>query len=393
MASKLDQHRDQIIERLRDGAHLGQLARELQVARSTLRDYLDRHNLRVEAAVDPSRIPQHGTISTEELQAEEIRQLRRALSKQRRGDVSTERIVAAVEQALADVEHPVTFTAPSPSEPSRTAHHRHVAVWSDWHGGENVDPETVNGLNDYDWQIMESRVDEMLDAMLSHKRRSPELTGLDILIPGDQCSGSNHRELAVTNEYPLAEQGVRMGYLQGRAIEHLAPHYEDIRVVTCVGNHPRLVVKPAAKDTHDNMDWVSYVIASEYLRRVPNVSAFTIGRTSVIHEVAGRQLYLFHGDGIRSSMPGVPWGGVMRRVNEIARMTPTPIDHFVLGHFHSPNVVQGGRIIMNGSLKGVDEWVMKNFGGGERPTQLLLSFDERHGRLTETRYLTPTTGL
>lgn len=83
----------------------------------------------------------------------------------------------------------------------------------------------------------------------------------------------------------------------------------------------------------------------------------------------------------------------MRRVNEIQRMHTVRIDHYVLAHFHDPNVVQGGRIIMNGSLKGPDEWVLKNFGSGTEPTQLLLTFDEKRSRMTDVKYITPQTGV
>jgi hypothetical protein len=341
----------------------------------------------------PARAPAEGAVTEEELLREENRELLAALRRGRRSDVRDERIIAAVEAALADVKPSVTFTADQRVAPSDAAHHRYVAMWSDWHGGENVDPETVMGVNDYDWEIMEERVDQLLHGTLSHLRNSPEATGLDILLKGDMCSGFNHEELAVTNDYPLAEQGVKMGYLIGRAVEELTQHVPEVRVASVVGNHPRLKPKPAAKNTHDNMDWVAAIIAKEYLRENDVVTDFTVGRTSLIHVVAGRNVYVFHGDGIRSSMPGVPWGGVMRRVNEIGRQQPIRIDHYALGHFHDPNVVQGGRILMNGSLKGVDEWVLKNFGGGSPPTQLLIGFDERASRITDAKFLTPTAGL
>jgi hypothetical protein len=184
-----------------------------------------------------------------------------------------------------------------------------------------------------------------------------------------------------------------MGYLLGGGIERLSVHYPDIRVVQVAGNHPRLVKAPAAKDAHDNMDWISGEISKGYLRGNDVVSSYVNVGSSAIHKIAGLTAYIFHGDGIRSTMAGVPWGGVMRRVNEIQRMRPYTIDLYYLGHFHDPNVVQGGRINMNGALKGIDEWVLKNFGGGSPPTQLLQTFDETAGRMVDTKWLTPSAGL
>jgi hypothetical protein len=331
-------------------------------------------------------------VSRTDILEEENRELRSALGKQRKESVGAERVIQAIEQALTSVEPPKRrVPRPLPAAP-KGAHHRQLVCLSDFHGGEVVDPEVVQGLNEYDWQIMEDRCQEVVTSLLSHKLRSPNLTGIDVAFIGDMCSGSNHLELAVSNEFPLAEQGVKMGALMGQIVEQLVPHYENIRVISVEGNHPRLNKAPAAKNPQDNMDWVAASFAKQYLKAYPTVE-MTIGRGSMLHQIAGRNVYVFHGDGIRSSMPGVPWGGVMRRVNQLQATMPKHIDHFLLGHFHQANLVSAGRIIGNGSLKGADEWVLKNFGSGDPPAQWLLTFDEKRSRMTDARLITPTAGL
>src|ERR1039458_5802288 len=159
---------------------------------------------------------------------------------------------------------------------------------------------------------MEERADELVDGLLSHKENSPALTGLDIALVGDMVSGHQHQELAETNEYPLAVQGVKMGHLLGQTIERLAPHYPDLRVVSVPGTHPRWKQKPAAKNVHDNMDWVAAMIAKEFLKGIPNVSVAVPTGGAILHTIAGRTFYIWHGDGVKSTMPGVPWGGVIQ---------------------------------------------------------------------------------
>jgi hypothetical protein len=239
---------------------------------------------------------------------------------------------------------------------------------------------------------MEDRVSEVIDSLLSHQRRSPDLTGLDIAFLGDMCSGENHLELATSNDLPLAEQGVKMGLLMGQIVERLAPHYADVKVIAVEGNHPRLTKAPQAKNPQNNMDWVAAQFAAQYVAGIGNVS-FKVGRGSLIHQIAGLRVFAFHGDGIRSSMPGIPWGGVMRRVNQLQATMPEHIDHWVFGHFHQANLVNAGRVIGNGALKGVDEWCRKNLGAGDPPAQWLLTFDEKRSRMTDARLLTPTAGL
>ena len=330
-------------------------------------------------------------VSREEILEAENRELRAALAKDRKGSVAAARIQAAIELAL-DRYEPPPFRPVYAEDGDGGAHHAQLLQLSDFHGGEDVNPEVINYRNDYSWDIMERRVDELLAACVSHQRHSPPVRELVVTFGGDMCSGSNHLELAVTNEFPLAEQGVRVGYLQARIVRALAEHYPTVRVYGIEGNHPRLSQKPSAKDPHNNMDWVANVLAKECVKDVPNVT-YTIGRGSQTFEVAGRTCYLLHGDGIRSSMPGVPWGGVMRRMNTIQASATSRIHHFLVHHFHQANVVQSGRIMMNGALKGTDEYVEKSFGGGDAPTQLLHLFDEKRERYVGTDLITPTAGI
>ena len=84
-------------------------------------------------------------------------------------------------------------------------------------------------------------------------------------------------------------------------------------------------------------------------------------------------------------MPGVPWGGVMRRSNTLAlnwqKQAKTSIDMFACGHFHNGSFVNSdaGQVLINGSVKGVDEYSLRAFGGGRPAQQFLLTFHKDHG--------------
>jgi predicted phosphodiesterase len=203
--------------------------------------------------------------------------------------------------------------------------------------------------------------------------------------------GINHQELAETNEFSIAEQCVLTGDLLGQWTEPLVEAYPRVTVVGVAGNHPRVSKQPANKRVFDNFDWLSYKRAEAYLSRYATVE-FHLPRSGYhVHEVAGRNMLFFHGDGIRSSMPGVPWGGIMRRVNEMKKQYASQgvlLDYFALGHFHQANIVQSS-IFCNGSVKGLDEYTLKQFGGGEPPTQLLLTFCRDKRRLTDVSFINP----
>lgn len=399
--SKLKQHDIVIRQQLEAGLSVAAIARSLGVPSSTLKSYLGptgRYTQGKPLPLGKLIIRPHEEISETELLASELADLKRGLNKERRGEVAQERILRAVEQAVGAVSprgSQCNF-APVLAEEHTTddAHHRQVVLLSDFHGGEYVDSSAVNGLGAYSWDIMEWRIDQLVNSLASHRKHSPALTGLDIGWLGDMCGGAGHQELAETNEYARAEQAVKMGYLLGTLTERLAPYYRDIRCFGVVGNHGRLAIKPAAKRVHDNLDWISYVVAREYLKNYGHITVDVPTSGAMFWTVAGRTYYVFHGDGVRSSMPGVPWGGVMRRVNEIRRShAQRTIDGFWLGHFHQAVALFDLGIFVNGSLKGTDEWSLKNFGSATRPTQLLLTFDEQRERLVDTKLLTPTAGL
>lgn len=398
MASGIPWDEDELVEFAAGCSSQAQLAGvaserwRRKVTPSTLNSYLYRNpevRGRVHAALSDS---DEEVVSRADILEQENKELRAALNRQRKESVGAERVIQAVELALSSLEPPKRKRVVPVKREQGRPHHRQMVLLSDFHGGEVVDPDVVQGLNEYDWQIMEDRVAEVIQALLSHRDRSPDLTGLDVVFLGDMCSGSNHDELAVTNEYPLAEQGVKVGLLMGQIVEQLAPHYPKLNVVTVEGNHPRLNKAPQAKNPQDNMDWVAAQFAKQYVKDLPNVE-FTVGRGSVVHKVAGLNVYCWHGDGIRSSMPGVPWGGVMRRVNQLQATLPQHIDHWCFGHFHTANIVGAGRVIGNGALKGADEYCFKTMGVGDPPAQWLLTFDEKRSRLTDARLITPTAGV
>ncbi len=336
--------------------------------------------LTVEAA-DPSEGP-----SELDLARDEARQLRAQLRKGAKASVADERVLRSIEGALERVEPlllPRVDLAGLVGHSDPAPHHRQAALWSDWHYGEVVDYGQMNGINSFNVHIAEERVAQLVLSTLKFQRVRPALTGLDIWLLGDMASGSIHN-LEETNELPAAEQYVKVGYLIASAVRQLAPHYPEISLAAVVGNHPRPGKEPASKDAYNNGDWIAYKLAEALTRDLPNVSWEIPPGGMIVREFAGKNFLLWHGDGVRSSMPGVPWGGVVRRVNVLKdtyAAMGVRIDYVVAGHFHQRAIVPN--VYMNGSLVGPNEYGVKNFGGGEAPKQLLLTFDEKRSRETD----------
>lgn len=376
--SILDSQSAGIMADLQAGMSQRKVAEKHGVARSTLQDWLKSE-------------PASAVQDVDLLQAE-VTDLRKRVKQSYNIDVQAERVYREVRHAVR--AEPVKY---QPLDIPLTSQDGHVQalLLSDTHAGEVVVPEAVNGLNEYNWDVCVERMANIQRSLLSFQANRPyPIEELHLWVLGDMLSGSNHQELAETNEFPAAEQAYRFGMLLGQWIEELVPYYPRIKVRGIVGNHPRVSQKPANKQVFNNFDWMAYKIAEAYLAKYVEQGSLDVNFPRAgfhITEIAGNKVLLMHGDGIRSSMPGVPWGGVTRRVNELKKQYIEQgilIRGVALGHFHQCNVVQGG-IFMNGSVKGTDEYSLKNFGAGEKPTQLLLTFDKQKERLTDASFINP----
>jgi len=362
-----------------------EIARACEVSESTVRRFRRRHGL---SASTLTRRADVALTIDEEVKDAELKELRKLVRRNRRAEVSEERVIRALEDAAKNTpRRPTDMAKPGPIIAG--AHHSQAVLLSDWHAGETVDSEQMNGINEFSFEILRRRVSDVHRALLSFKSVRPRLTELQLWFLGDMVSGNIHEELRETNEFPVAQQAVMTGHLIADLVASLVPHYPKIRCTGIAGNHARTRKEHASKNVFDSMDVVAYELAAAL---APESVEWVIPRSAMhVQDIAGQLVLLWHGDGVRSSMPGVPWGGVMRRWNELRKSYAEQsilLDGLAVGHFHQANAVSG-RVWMNGSLIGPNEYGLKNFGSGERPTQLLLTFDNEHSRLTDVSYITP----
>jgi hypothetical protein len=282
-----------------------------------------------------------------------------------------------------------------PTEYRKTDLHEFALLWSDIHAGEVVDPAAVNYMGEYDWTIMEKRHDELIRGILSYKENRPyPVNKLHLWGLGDMVSGEIHQELQTTNEFPIIEAAIRFGETGSRFIENLVPEFGAIHFAGVVGNHGRLYPKPSAKQKYNNFDFLAYNMMRLEMQKYKSISWDLPKSGKWPVELCGQRILLFHGDGVRSTMVGVPWGGITRYTDRLSNewsRAGKPIDHFVSGHYHQANCVNGRRNILNGSMIGINEWALDTFGTGEPPCQVLLTFHPRHG-LTDVSFIDLLTG-
>jgi hypothetical protein len=386
MSTKIDWPSDDALLALTlEHGSVAATSRALGVGITSLKDHMSRRGLTAAKVTKPVA---EGP-SREEILEAELKELRKRVGKARSVDVQAERVLQEIERTIRPAE-PV-YVAHKPSPPG-TKKHVQALILSDLHCGEVVVPEAVNGLNEFNWDVLVRRMASIERSLLSFQAARPyPVDELHIWLLGDNLSGNIHEELAETNEFPVAEQAWLVGMLIAQFIERLVPHYARITVEGVAGNHPRVGKPHSSKQVFDSFDWLGYKIIETHLARYESVGCDFPQAAFIVSEIAGLKVLLWHGDGVRSSMPGVPWGGVMRRWNELRKQYAqqgTYLDALAVGHYHQANVIQGS-IFMNGSVIGLNEYGLKNFGSGEKPTQLLLTFQPDKKRLTDVSYINP----
>jgi predicted phosphodiesterase len=368
----------------------------LGIPRATYQSHCHREGIPGAKSAQPLEAADAETVSETEILREQVRELRTAMGKSRKQDVRDERIVKRFEMALADVRPKYPPTKRKKTRKDDLANkHEHVLLLSDLHAGEQVFLEETMGMNAYNWSIMLERLDRIKDAILSLQENRPyPIRKLKVAMLGDMLSGTIHQELAETNEMANEECVVQLGHDIARWLEEFVPHYEDgIEIVGVVGNHPRHTKKTKAKQAAtDNSDWTFYRFLECYHRNNPAFK-FNFPRANFAEIMIAERwrALLFHGDGIRSTMVGVPWGGISRQLAHLEQQFQKqgrPLDLLFCGHYHTPNVIEGVStdLVMNGSLKGPDEFSLKFYGSGRSPSQVLLTAHTEHG-VTEIQKL------
>ena len=259
-----------------------------------------------------------------------------------------------------------------------------VLVFSDWHIGEIVEADEVEGFNQFDWSIAQKRAYYLCRKFISWvqvQRLSANIDEAVIICDGDLISGDIHHELQVTNEWPVPVQNVKAGFLIAHAVAQIAPYFKKVRVeFMTTDNHSRRTKKPQAKQTGYNSEGYTIAfIAKERLRDVSNVEFNIYAKIKQLVDIRGFHYLIEHGNTIRG-WAGFPWYGADRAVSREAkarRMMPKKNFYkVIIGHFHTP--LKTLDYIVNGSLSGTTEF---DHGQGRHadPCQIAFLVHPKYG--------------
>ena len=292
------------------------------------------------------------------------------------------RALTVVERAESSVLTPPRWLSPDKPKPKSATV---VAMLSDTHFDEVVLPEEVDYLNCYNREIAVKRLEAWsrgLVKMARHYLAGLKYDGVVLILGGDIFSGDIHEELAETNEDTMIGSLLFWSEQIAAAIAVLADEFGKVHVPAVVGNHGRTSRKPRMKlRAKTNFDWLLAKMVERHFHADKRIT-FTIpeGADAFISVYQHGQL-ITHGD---QASGGQGIGGIyppiMRlRARKAQRYLATGQNFTTLwmGHWHQYLPSPG--LIVNGSLKGLDEYAFINNFGHEVPQQAMAIITPEHG--------------
>ena len=337
---------------------------------------------------EPTAAPEAAEVQVKVL-LDKINRLGRELEQARKEDIEAD----AIRQGIFELANHHPEEPEWTQDRSQFPYHHGIPglLLSDIHLGEKVYPDQVFYSNEFNTEICHARIRRVIDTTihLTHNvLAQPEYPGFVLKLGGDNINGIIHEELEIGSDKRFMEQIIEIADALHASILKLIGVYGRVYVVGVPGNHGRSTKKPMAKfNAATNADWLVYQMLERFL-----LPAVAKGRVvfncpparDVTYKVAGRRFRLTHGDQFRGGdgmigMLGPVTRGKHKKLS-MALSLPTDAEQFdtmEIGHFHTLH--QTPHLIVNGSIKGYDEYALSNSFGYEPPQQALYLTHEKYG--------------
>lgn len=315
---------------------------------------------------------------------EELKQLRaelKAAQSESADAAAIKHIIGHTVEKAAQLKVPTWMMKPcKPSAPGVP-----MLFLSDLHWGEVVYPAQVNNVNTYNLTIARARlrtVTETAVSLLEIISPKSEYPGIVVALGGDMISGDIHEELAESNEMHSIPTVLDLLEHIAAALAVFADTYGAVFVPCVSGNHGRNTKKIRAKDrNHTSFDWMLYQLLAKHFVNDKRVTFYIPEGPDAAFRIYSTRYNLTHGDQFRGGDGMIGALGPIIRGDHKKRSRNAQIDLsydvLMLGHWHT--YMHLTRVLVNGSLKGYDEFANSCNFGFELPQQSLHITHPKHG--------------
>lgn len=264
---------------------------------------------------------------------------------------------------------------------------------SDIHFDEYVDLRQIGFVNEYSREIATKRIQHTFNTsidILFNRTKNPKYDGMVIAFGGDMLSGNIHEELAETNQDSIMRSLLILTDLLIDGIELHLKHFKKIFIPCVVGNHGRLHKKPRAKNkVFDNYEWLIYQFMARHFKDNDKITFLIPDGPDATFRIYDKGFLLTHGDQFKggNAIAGIfsPLMLGFHRKQKKQSSINKSFDVMMCAHFHQ--YVHTNQLIINGSIKGYDEYAnLCNFAF-ERPQQALFINHPENGMVFRTPIL------
>lgn len=269
-----------------------------------------------------------------------------------------------------------------------------VAFLSDLHAGEVVRPEEMGGFNAYNLDIADQRLKRFFDKTIALSRdyfAGVEYEGIVLNLGGDLVSGNIHDELEQTNELSVLDTALWVAPRLLAGIEAWAEVFGNVHVVSEPGNHGRdsKIPRYKGRSAHNADTHIARMLAMFWSQQNPSASTVTFDIPETIDAdfaVYGTRFSSEHGENYQRNFSGSAEIGSIGPVKRGTLRTMRakahegrPFDVNMVAHFHQLVYAPHQGFVMNGSVKGYDEYARGLHLKPEPPQQALFVVDPEHG--------------
>lgn len=259
-----------------------------------------------------------------------------------------------------------------------------IALFSDAHIEETVEPASVLGKNEYNVDIAEQRIKNYFSNLATciNKDHVEELIFASL---GDTISGYIHDELAQTNGLTPSEATIKAQSLIYCGLDFLCKNTKlnSIKFIGIVGNHSRTTKKIQHSNGYKlSYEWIMY----QNIKSMCEITGLPVEFNIPESEMAvadmpdGNRFVFVHGYQIKSGGSGTVCG-IYPALNRLAMKWDRTFnqDKIYLGHFHSCVSIPNATV--NGSIIGFNSFALSNGFTYEEPAQMYEVYDSKRGLL------------
>ena len=236
-----------------------------------------------------------------------------------------------------------------------------ILALSDWHIGAMVDTQ----WNCYSVDIAKERMEQLLNKVKRYILNY-NITNLVVEINGDMVHGLINVSNRVQSEEDVVSQIIIVSDMLSYFINELKPYVRNLKIVTTLGNHGRLIPNKKESINKENMEMLIPEFLKLKLDKDINILTSN-GLDFIKYKIGDRVICLSHGQ----------YDKVNEVIEDFSKMYKCVPNEIHLGHTHSYKDINDSNIYItvNGSLMGSDEYAV-NLRKITKPSQNLIIYDE-----------------